>query len=134
MTIDRIAYSVNRKPGEPPRAELAPVPKAIQRLLCVALLEAEVARSQLVHQFENAPTTPCDAGERVIRHDDGQAGFFREQLVDVAQQGAATGEDDAALGDVGSKLGRSLFQRLLHGADDALQGFLQRRRNRMRLR
>ena len=86
MTIDRIAYSVNRKPGEPPLAELAPVPKAIRRRLRAALFETEVAGAQLVHQLENAPSTACDAGERVIRHDDGQAGLFREELVDVAQQ------------------------------------------------
>src|SRR3954468_2402135 len=129
MTIDRIAYRANRKPGEPPLAELPPVPKAIQRLLSVALLETEVTGAQLVHQLENAPSAACDAGERVIRYDDGQAGLFREQLVYVAQQCAATGEHDATFRNVGSKLGRSLLQRLLHGADDALQGFLQRFQN-----
>jgi hypothetical protein len=31
--IDRVAYMVKRKPGEPPLAELAPVPKAIRTRL-----------------------------------------------------------------------------------------------------
>ena len=124
MMIDSVAYSVKRKPGEPPLAELAPVPKAISNAPAPALFETEVTGAQLVHQLENAPTAPRDAGQGVIRYDDWEAGLFREELVDVAQQGAATGQDDAALRDVGPKLGRSLFERLFHGADDALQGLL----------
>ena len=44
--------------------------------------------------------------------DDRQAGLFHQQLVDVAQQRAAAGQHDAALGDVGAELGRSLLERL----------------------
>src|SRR2546423_8117546 len=106
-TIDRIAYSVKRKPGEPPLAELAPVPKAMRRYPAPALFETEVAGAQLVHQLENAPTAACHTRQWVIRDDDWQPGFFGEELVDVAQQAAATGQHDAALGHIGPKLGRS---------------------------
>src|SRR5262249_13246498 len=126
MTIDRIAYSVKRKPGEPPLAELAPVPKAIQASPRSALLETEVTGAQLVHQFENAPTTACDAGQWVIRYDDGQTGLFREQLVYIAQQRAAPCEHNTALGNVGPELRRSLFEGLLDGAHNALERLLQR--------
>src|SRR5437763_4395957 len=119
------AYRVKRKPAEPPRpchGLPAGVPKAAtQGRALRALLETEVTGAQLVHQLENAPATARHAGERVIRHDDGQTGLFREELVDIAQQRATAGEDDAALGDVGAKLGGSLFERLLHGAHDTLQ-------------
>ncbi len=71
MTIDRTAYRVKRNPGEPPLAELAPVPKAIRARPREALFETEVAGTQLVHQLENAPTAARDARQWVIRHDDG---------------------------------------------------------------
>ena len=71
MTIDKIAYSVNRKPGEPPLAELAPVPKAIGVAAYPLLFETKVAGAQLVHQLENASTAARNAGQWVIRHDDG---------------------------------------------------------------
>src|SRR5580704_2421876 len=131
-TKDRIAYRVKRKPGEGPRAcDLLPL---CRRPPCIGLrlswltagsFEAEVAGAQLVHQLENPPTAACHAGERVIRYDDREAGFLGEELVDVAKERATAGEDDATLGDIGSKLRGSLLQRLFNGADDALQGLLQ---------
>src|SRR5690606_11531645 len=63
--------------------------------------------------------------QRIVGDDDRQAGFFHQQLVDVAQQRAAAGEHDAALRDVGAELRRRLLQRFLDGTDDALQGLLQ---------
>ena len=38
----------------------------------------------LVEQLEHAAAAAGDAGERIIGDDDGQAGLFHEQLVDVA--------------------------------------------------
>ena len=72
------------------------------------------------------PAAARDAGQRVVRDHHGQAGLFHEKLVDIAQQRAAAGEHDAALGDVGAELGRRLLERLLDGAHDALQRLLQR--------
>ena len=68
---------------------------------------------------------PRHAGERIIGHDDRYARFFRQEFVDIAQESASTGQNDAMLGDIAPQFRRSLFQRLLHDADDALEGFLQ---------
>jgi hypothetical protein len=68
----------------------------------VGLFKAEMARAQLVHQLEDTATTACDAGERVVRYHDGQAGLLRKELVDVAQERATTCEDDAAFRDIRS--------------------------------
>src|ERR1700674_588048 len=129
-TTASVAYSAKRNPGEPPRpcsGLPAAVPKAAtQARAFLALLKAEVSRAQFVHQLENAPATACHARQGVIRHDDRQAGFLGEQLVDIAQQRAAAREHDAALGDVRAQLRRSLLERLLHGTHDALPWLLQR--------
>ena len=58
--------------------------------------------SELVHQLQDATAAPRDAGQRILGDDDREAGFFHQQLVDVTQQCAATGEHDAAFGDVGA--------------------------------
>src|SRR5262252_1581404 len=104
-TTASTAYSVKRKPELPrPLSGLpAPVPKAATQSCALrALLEAKVTRTQLVHQLEDAAAAARDAGERVVGDHHGQARLLGEQLVDVAQQGAAAGEHDAALGDVGA--------------------------------
>ena len=80
----------------------------------------------LVGELEDPAAAARDAGQRIVGDDHRQAGFFHEQLVDVAQQRAAAGEHDAALGDVGAEFRRGLLERLLDRADDALQRFLQR--------
>ena len=87
--------------------------------------ESEVAWTHLVHQFENATAPPRYAGKWIICHDDGQARFFCQEFVDVAQESASTGQNDAMFGDVASQFGGRLFQGLLHDADDALEGLLQ---------
>ena len=77
-------------------------------------------------ELEDPAAAARYAGQRIISHHHGQAGFFHEQFIHVPQQRAAAGEHDAALGHVGAEFGRSLFERLLHGADDALKRFLER--------
>src|ERR1700735_223579 len=89
------------------------------------LLESEVTGAHSVHQLENPAAAARDAGERIVRHDDRQAGLFGEELVDIAQQRTAAGEYDASIGDVRAEFRRSLFERLLDRAHDALQRFLQ---------
>src|SRR5678816_4511783 len=44
-----------------------------------------------------------------------------EQAVEVAQEGAATGQHHAALGDVGAELGRRLLERVLDARDDLVE-------------
>src|SRR5215510_5937467 len=113
-TRDRTAKMKKRGPGAESRTEelFGPPPANAIGLLRPVLFEAEVPGAQLVHQLQDATAAACHAGERVFGNDHGQSRLFHEQLVDVAQQRAATGEHDAALGDVGAQLGRSLFQRL----------------------
>src|ERR1700730_17684097 len=128
-TTATAAYSVKRKPGEPPRPSGLPaaVPKAAtQARAFLALLKTEVSRAELVQQLANAPPTAGHARQGVIRHHDRETCFLGEQLVDVAQQRAAAGEHDATLGDVRAQLRRSLLEGLLHGTHDALQRLLQR--------
>src|SRR5690348_18411911 len=107
--IERIAYSAKRKPGEPPRpcsGLPAPVAKPATNLSALPpLLEPEVAGSHLVHELENPAAATGDTSQGIVRHDDGQSRFLRQKLVDVAQQRAAAGEDDAALRDI--QIGRA---------------------------
>ena len=60
-----------------------------------------MAGTQLVHQLENASTAARNAGQWIIGYDDWQAGLLGQELIDVAQQRATTGENDAPLGDIG---------------------------------
>ena len=48
-----------------------------------------MAGSHLVHELENPAAAAGGAGQWIVRHDDGQSGFLRQELVDVAQQSAA---------------------------------------------
>ena len=83
----------------------------------------------LVDQLEHAAAAAGDAGQRIFGDHDRQAGFFHQQLVDVAQQRAAAGQHDAALRDVRAELGRRLLERDLDRADDAGERLLQRFEN-----
>jgi hypothetical protein len=91
-----------------------------------ASLRREEIAAVLVDQLERTAAAARHAGQRIVRDDDRQTGFLRQKLVDVAQQRAAAGEYDAALRDVRAELRRSLLERLLDRADDALQRLLQR--------
>src|SRR5690348_3058150 len=126
-TIERIAYRVKRNPSEGPRPcdLMPPVPKAATQLLPMALFESKMARAELIHQLEDAAATACDAGERIVRDYDGEAGLLRKELVDVTQERATASEDDTALCDVRTELRRRLFERLLYRAHNTLQRLLQ---------
>src|ERR1700691_825846 len=89
-------------------------------------LQAEMSRPHLIHEFENTPAATSHAREWIVGDDYGKAGLLHQQLVDIAQQRAAAGQYDAALGHICAELGWGLLERLFDGADDALQRFLQR--------
>ena len=59
---------------------------------------------------------PCrnrgDAGQRLVGDDDRQAGFFHQQAVEVAQQGATAGQDHA-LSAMSAPSSGGFFQRRL---------------------
>src|SRR5919107_2564880 len=59
-----------------------------------------------------------DRGERVVGDRDGQARLYREPLVQVLQQRPAARQHDAALDDVGRKLGRRPLKGDADGVDD----------------
>src|SRR5215831_17966980 len=54
----------------------------------------------------------------IVRDGHGQAGLFADALVEVLEQGAAAGEHDAAVADVGAQFGRRSLQRHTDGVDD----------------
>src|SRR5512135_2349819 len=51
-----------------------------------------------------------DAGQRIVRDRHGQARFLANALVQVFQHGAAAGENDAPVADVGAECRRSTLQ------------------------
>src|SRR5690606_28803673 len=79
-----------------------------------------------IHHLQRTTTATGHAGQRVLGDDHRQTGFLGEKLVQIAQQGAATGQHQTALGDVRGEFRRGLLQRALDRLDDGRQGFLQR--------
>ena len=78
-----------------------------------------------IHHFQCTTTATGNAGQRVFGDDYRQASFLGQQLVEVAQQGATTGQHQATLGDVGSQFRRRLLQGAFHCLNDSSQGLLQ---------
>jgi hypothetical protein len=64
------------------------------------LFQAEYSRTVFVDEFDDASAAPGNAGQWIVCDDDGQAGFFHQQLVDVTQQRAAAREYDSAVSDI----------------------------------
>jgi hypothetical protein len=90
-----------------------------------ALFDCKDVAATFIEQFESTAATAGNAGERIIGDHDRQAGFFHQQFVDVAQQGAAAGQHDAALGNIGTQFRWCLLQCGLHRADNPGQRLLQ---------
>src|SRR5713226_523892 len=59
-----------------------------------------------------------DAGQRALCEVDGHLRLVAEPLVQPRQERASSGEDDAAVHDVGGELGRRLVERRLDRLDD----------------
>src|SRR5437764_4616616 len=66
-----------------------------------------------------------NAGQGIIGDGDRQAGFFADALIQILEQGAAAGEHDAAVADVGGKFGRSALQGDANGVHDGAHAFAQ---------
>src|SRR6185312_6409309 len=98
---------------------LAPIPSSL-------LLRREEIAAVLIDQLQRAPAAARDARQRIVGDVDVQARLFGNQPVEIAQQRAAAGEHDAALGDVRAELGRRLLERALDRADDAAERLVQR--------
>ena len=65
-----------------------------------------------------------DAFEGVVGDVAGDADLLRDQAVEVAEEGGAAGEDDAAVDDVGGELRGGALEDRADGADDRLEGVL----------
>ena len=50
----------------------------------MALFHSEKIATVLIDQFENTTTAARDTGERFLGHNDGQAGFFHDQAIQIA--------------------------------------------------
>ena len=59
----------------------------------------------------------------------GQARLLLEELVKVAQQGAAARQHEAVFGDVGAEFGRRLLKGVLDGDDDLVERLGERLEN-----
>tara|TARA_B100001094_G_scaffold215543_1_gene209618 strand:- start:52 stop:261 length:210 start_codon:yes stop_codon:yes gene_type:complete len=55
-------------------------------------------KGQLVEHFSRAL---CDRAEWVFRDMDWQSGFFMQKLVETAEEGASSGEDETSVHEVG---------------------------------
>src|SRR5262245_37811464 len=79
---------------------------------------------ELVEVLDDEPGAAGDAGQRVLGDPDGHVDLLADGAVDAADERAAAGHGDAALGEVGRELGRRLFERLLDGVDDGVERLL----------
>src|SRR5271157_767682 len=64
--------------------------------------------------------------QRIVGDGNRQPGFFADALVQVLQQGAAAGQHDAAIADIGAQLGRSALQRHADGIHNHGDGLRER--------
>ena len=76
--------------------------------------------------WRTTPGPAGDAGQRVVGDVDGHLGRLGDAPVEAGQQGAAAGQDDALVHDVGDQLRRGLLDRVLDRVDDLLDGRLDR--------
>src|SRR5690606_26024646 len=92
-------------------------------------LLGEHSDATAINHFQGFSAATSYAGERIFRNNHRQAGLFADELVQAAQQRTATGQYNAALGDIRGQFWRRLLQGALHGLDDLGQGFLKRVEN-----
>src|SRR6188508_1569907 len=104
--MERIARVMNAAPSGGPRPMIG---RKSWLSSTTASIEAEQARTVLVDQLQHLPAATRHAGERIFGDHDWEAGFFHQQLVDVAQQRTAAREHDPAFRDVRAELGRRLL-------------------------
>src|SRR5262249_37517913 len=76
--------------------------------------------------LEDLACTEHDTGERVLGDADVEIGDLAQEQVESAQQGAAAGQEDAAVDDVRRQLGRGALEGFTQGVDDLAHRLLQR--------
>ena len=75
---------------------------------------------------ERLAASEDDRADGIVGHHHGEARLLAQEDVQVGQEGAASGEDDALVDDVGRELGRRLLQRQEDGLDDRVRRLGQR--------
>jgi len=74
------------------------------------LFNGEEIQSMFVDHFQASTTPTGYTGERVFGKNHRQAGLFHNQTIQITQQRATAGENDAAFRNVRTKFWRGLFQ------------------------
>src|SRR5215467_4430475 len=74
--------------------------------------------TQQLEIAEHLASTEHYRSQRIVGDRNGQAGFLADALVEILEQCAAAGEDDAAVADVGGKFGRGALESDPYGVDD----------------
>ena len=62
------------------------------------------------HDLHGAATTTGHTGQGIFGNNDGQRTFIGQQLVNAAQQGTTTGEDNTLINDIGRQFRRGQLQ------------------------
>src|SRR5882672_11113498 len=78
------------------------------------LPQRELFNRNFAQQFEIAehfPRAQHDAGQGVVGDGDRQPGFLANTFVEILEQRAAAGQNDAAVADISGKLGRRALER-----------------------
>ena len=73
---------------------------------------------QQIHMVQHSAGAGGHAVQGVLGHMDVDAGLALDQLIQAPQQGAAAGQGDAAVDDIGAQLGRGPLQGFLDGVGD----------------
>ena len=88
----------------------------------MVMITGDAMGKPLVEVLEHGAGAVGDGAEGVVGKDDGQAGGFAKEAVEVADEGAAAGEDDAAIHQVGGELGGAAFEGGANDFDDGVKG------------
>ncbi len=88
------------------------------------LVERDLPQQRQIRQHPSRADD--DRGQRILGHENGKARFVAKPLVEVTQQRAAAGEDDAAVEDVSGKLWRHSLERVANRLDDETNRLGQR--------
>ena len=73
-------------------------PPSVHCSLATVSVDLDFAQQAEIREHLAGPEH--DRCQRIVGHGDGQAGFFADALVEVLDERAAAGKDDAAIGDV----------------------------------
>src|SRR5262249_22778528 len=91
-------------------------------LLKDAIGSADRDLLQELHVIERLAASENDCADRIVTHHYGEAGLFAKEHVEVREEGATTGEDDAFVDDVCCKLRGCLLERDEDSLDDRVDG------------